>query len=89
MSVSRWLSPWPAGVVLVAVALGCAGAATVAAGEGAAAGKDDLGLIFKVVRADYGDGTQIGLLPKYVEWANKDAPDRIWREEMGNEVWIV
>ncbi|MFZ1948427.1 MAG: type I pullulanase, partial [bacterium] len=53
------------------------------------AGKDDAGLIFHVLKSDYGDGTQIGLLPKYLEWANKDAPDRIWKQEMGNEVWII
>jgi pullulanase len=53
------------------------------------AGKDDYGIIFRVLRSDYGDGTQIGLLPKYLEWANKDAPDRIWKEEMGGEVWIL
>ncbi|MFZ1947121.1 MAG: pullulanase-associated domain-containing protein, partial [bacterium] len=29
------------------------------------AGKDDAGLIFHVLKSDYGDGTQIGLLPKY------------------------
>ncbi|HVP57758.1 MAG TPA: type I pullulanase [bacterium] len=52
-------------------------------------GKDDFGLVFHVTRADYGDGTQIGLLPKYREWASKDPPDRIWMQEMGNEVWIL
>lgn len=53
------------------------------------AGKDDFGIVFHVLRSEYGDGTQIGLLPKYLEWADKDAPDRIWREEMGGEVWIL
>ena len=53
------------------------------------ADKDDFGLIFRVAKADYGDGTEIGLLPKYLEWVSKDPPDRIWKQEMGDEVWIV
>ena len=52
-------------------------------------GKDDFGLIFKVVKTGYGDGTEIGLLPKYLEWVSKDPPDRTWMQEMGDEVWIV
>ena len=53
------------------------------------AGKDDFGLVFRIATADYGDGTKIGALPKYLEWVNKDAPDRIWTQDMGREVWIV
>ena len=54
-----------------------------------ASGKDDFGLIFHVIRSNYGDGTQIGLLPKFREWESKDPPDRIWRPELGSEVWIL
>jgi pullulanase len=53
------------------------------------AGQDDFGLVFRVTRSDYGDGTQIGLLPKFREWESKDPPDRIWTEDMGDEVWIL
>ncbi len=52
-------------------------------------GKDEFGLIFRVLKADYGDGTQIGFLPKFQEWVSKDPPDRIWKSEMGNEVWLL
>lgn len=51
--------------------------------------KDDYGLVFKVERANYGDGTQIGLLPKFGNWSSKDAPDRSWYPYMGEEVWIL
>lgn len=54
-----------------------------------AAGRDDFGLIFRVTKSDYGDGTQIGLLPKFREWESKDPPDRIWTEDMGDEVWVL
>jgi pullulanase len=53
------------------------------------AGTDDYGLIFKVETGNYGKGTQIGLLPKLGNWADKDGPDRIWYPFMGDEVWIV
>ncbi len=52
-------------------------------------GNDDFGLIFMVTKSDYGDGTQIGLLPKFKEWESKDPPDRIWTADMGDEVWIL
>jgi len=52
-------------------------------------GEDDFGLVFELTRADYGDGTQMGLLPKYMEWESKDPPDRIWTADMGDEVWIL
>lgn len=52
-------------------------------------GKDEFGLIFEVDRAFYGDGLQIGVLPKYGNWASKDAPDRVWTPELGKEVWIL
>jgi pullulanase len=51
--------------------------------------EDDFGLVFRVEKADYGDGTQVGLLPKFGNWVNKDAPDRVWFTFMGDEVWIV
>ena len=51
--------------------------------------QDDYGLVFRVKKADYGDGTQIGLLPKFGNWVDKDAPDRIWFSFTGDEVWIV
>jgi pullulanase len=51
--------------------------------------QDDFGLVFAVIKKDYGDGTQIGLLPKYGNWADKDAPDRVWFPFLGSEVWIV
>ena len=54
-----------------------------------AEGQDDFGLIFKVAKKNYGDGLQIGVLPKYGNWADKDAPDRIWFPFIGDEVWIV
>jgi pullulanase len=54
-----------------------------------AVGQDEDGLIFHVAKADYGDGTQIGLLPKFREWESKDAPDRVWTPDMGDEVWIL
>ncbi|MCK4547810.1 MAG: type I pullulanase [Candidatus Eisenbacteria sp.] len=50
---------------------------------------DDYGLVFKVTRARYGDGTQVGLLPKYGNWDSKDPPDRTWFPFMGDEVWIL
>jgi pullulanase len=50
---------------------------------------DDYGLVFNVPRAEYGAGTQIGLLPKFREWESKDPPDRIWKNDMGDEVWIL
>ena len=51
--------------------------------------KDDFGLIFHVIKSDYGAGRAIGLLPKYKEWVSKDPPDRIWDESMGDEVYIL
>jgi pullulanase len=51
--------------------------------------QDDFGLVFVVTKKDYGDGLQIGLLPKYGNWVDKDAPDRIWFPFLGDEVWIV
>jgi pullulanase len=54
-----------------------------------AVGQDDFGLVFLVDRALYGDGLQVGLLPKFGNWEGKDAPDRIWTPDMGNEVWIL
>jgi pullulanase len=53
------------------------------------AGQDDFGLIFKVTKSDYGDGKQIGLLPKYKDWESKDPPDRVWTPDMGDTVWIL
>lgn len=53
------------------------------------ASKDDFGLIFYVIKSNYGDGSQIGLLPKFREWESKDPPDRIWIPELGDEVWIL
>ncbi len=53
------------------------------------AGKDDFGLIFFVIKSNYGDGSQIGLLPKFRQWESKDPPDRIWLPELGDEVWIL
>jgi pullulanase len=53
------------------------------------AGQDEFGLIFKVTKSEYGDGTQIGLLPKYKDWESKDPPDRIWTPDMGDTVWIL
>jgi pullulanase len=53
------------------------------------AGEDDCGLIFHVLKSDYGDGTNIGLLPKFKEWESKDPPDRTWTSEIGDEVWIL
>jgi pullulanase len=52
-------------------------------------GKDDFGLIFSVPKTEYGDGTQIGLLPKYKDWESKDPPDRVWTPDMGDTVWIL
>ena len=52
-------------------------------------GQDESGLIFAVTKSEYGDGTQIGLLPKYKEWESKDPPDRIWTADMGDTVWIL
>ena len=52
-------------------------------------GDDDFGLIFHIKKSDYGTGDAIGLLPKYQEWISKDPPDRIWREDMGDEVYIL
>jgi pullulanase len=52
-------------------------------------GTDDYGLIFKVDPSMYGAGTQIGLLPKYGDWADKEGPDRIWYPFHGAEVWIL
>jgi pullulanase len=54
-----------------------------------AVSKDDQGLVFHVVKSEYGDGTQIGLLPKFRDWESKDPPDRIWTAGMGDEVWIL
>jgi pullulanase len=54
-----------------------------------AAEQDDYGLVFHVTKKDYGDGTQIGLLPKFGKWVAKDAPDRVWFPFMGDEVWIL
>ncbi|KPL19128.1 MAG: hypothetical protein AMJ92_04465 [candidate division Zixibacteria bacterium SM23_81] len=51
--------------------------------------QDDYGLVFRVTKKDYGNGTRIGLLPKFGNWINKDAPDRVWFPFMGDEVWIV
>ncbi len=51
--------------------------------------KDDYGLIFHVKKSDYGAGEAIGLLPKFQEWVSKDPPDRIWRADMGDEVYIL
>ncbi len=52
-------------------------------------GDDDFGLIFQVDKSDYGKGRAIGLLPKFKDWVSKDPPDRIWRADMGDEVWII
>ncbi len=51
--------------------------------------QDDFGMVFVVTKENYGDGRQIGVLPKYGNWADKDAPDRIWFPFLGDEVWIV
>ncbi|MFO1433184.1 MAG: type I pullulanase [Candidatus Competibacteraceae bacterium] len=51
--------------------------------------KDDYGLIFVVVKKNYGSGTAIGLLPRKGEWEVKDSSDRIWTAKLGNEVWIL
>ena len=51
--------------------------------------QDDFGLVFRVTKKEYGDGLQIGVLPKYGNWADKDAPDRIWFPFLGDEIWIV
>jgi len=52
-------------------------------------GDDDFGLVFEITRSNYGEGTEIGLLPKYKEWESQDNPDRIWNAEMGDEIWIL
>jgi len=57
--------------------------------ELAAVETDDYGMVFRVAKSQYGDGTQIGLLPKFGQWASKDAPDRIWFPFYGDEVWIL
>jgi pullulanase len=57
--------------------------------EVSASGQDDYGIVFRLKREGYGDCTQIGLLPKFGNWASKDEPDRIWYPYMGTEVWIL
>lgn len=54
-----------------------------------ATSQDSTGLLFQIKKSDYGDGLQIGLLPKYKAWESKDMPDRVYIPKMGNEVWIV
>ncbi|MFH1574874.1 MAG: pullulanase-associated domain-containing protein, partial [Acidobacteriota bacterium] len=53
------------------------------------AGVDDYGIYFDVDLALYGDGLEVGVLPKFGNWESKDAPDRIWTPELGNQVWIL
>ena len=51
--------------------------------------QDTDGLEF-VVRTDgYGAGSQVGLLPKYRNWDDKDSPDRVYKPNLGKEFWIV
>jgi pullulanase len=51
--------------------------------------RDSYGLLFVLAKNNYGNGTAIGLLPRKGEWDFKDGPDRIWRTELGKEVWIL
>ncbi len=51
--------------------------------------EDDFGLVFHVLRSEYGDGSKIGFLPKFKEWESEDPPDRVWTPDQGKEVWIV
>jgi pullulanase len=57
------------------------------------AGSDDFGVVFVLDRAQYGakgDSDKIGLIPRVdKDWKRKDGGDKIWKPELGNEVWII
>ena len=57
------------------------------------AGRDDFGVVFVLDRAQYGakgDSDKIGLIPRVdKDWKRKDGGDKIWKPELGNEVWII
>ncbi len=54
-----------------------------------AEGQDDFGLIFNIDLDQYPPHQQLHFLPKYKNWAAKDAPDRSWQKSMANEIWII
>lgn len=51
--------------------------------------QDEYGLVFILGKKEYGNAEALGLLPRLRNWELKDDPDRIWKPEMGNEVWIL
>ncbi|MGF1572932.1 MAG: type I pullulanase [Sumerlaeia bacterium] len=60
----------------------------------APAGKTDFGVYFLLDPKKYipvgNEIAPVGLLPRrFLHWDKKDAPDRIWHPQMGNEVWLL
>jgi len=45
-------------------------------------------LIFRIDLAKYPPQGNIGILPKFTDWEQKDIPERFWNHSMPNEVWI-
>jgi len=61
--------------------------------EFAPVGRDEFGVVFLLDRANYGtagDSEKIGLIPRVdKDWKKKDGGDKLWKPELGNEVWII
>lgn len=57
------------------------------------AGWDDYGPYFEIDRQRFVTGggvTMIGLIPRLRhDWQYKDGEDRMWRQEMGEEIWLL
>ncbi len=55
--------------------------------------KDEFGLVFELDISKYGESGEVGLLPKFMQWAKKDDPNRVLdRSKIGSgsrEVYIV
>ncbi len=52
-------------------------------------GQDSEGLIFQFYPHEYGLGDWVGLLPRKGQWEIKDDPDRYWKPEWGDDIWLI
>ena len=52
-------------------------------------GQDNFGLIYQIDLTKYPPQGNIGILPKFTDWEQKDTPERFWNHSMPNEVWIL
>jgi len=57
--------------------------------EVSASTKDDYGLIFRLDLNNYQIDDDIGILPKYGDWVQKDDPNRYWNDTLPQEIWLI